>query len=116
PLAVVAAARRGRWLDQAIRVLSTVTFVMPWFWLALILVIVMSVKLGLLPTSGYGETLPQHLVSLTLPALTIGLALFPLMMRLLRSSMIETMGSEYIEAARSRGLTESRVMFKHVLR
>lgn len=116
PLAAVAAIHRGRWIDQLIRLISTFTFVTPWFWLALILIIVVSIRLGALPTSGYGHTLPEHLVRLTLPALTMGLALSPLMLRLLRSSMIETLQSEYIEAARARGLSEPRVMFKHVLR
>jgi peptide/nickel transport system permease protein len=116
PLATLAAVRRGRWIDQAIRAISTVTFVMPWFWLALLLIIVFSLRLKLLPTSGYGDTITQHLIRLTLPALTMALALAPVMMRLLRSTMIETMQSEYIEAARARGLRESRVMFKHVLR
>jgi peptide/nickel transport system permease protein len=116
PLGVVAALRRGRLADQLIRLLSTLTMVMPAFWLAILLIILVSVKLGWLPTSGYGDTLPQHIVNLTLPAITMGLALFPVIMRLLRSSMIETMQKEYIEAARARGLSQSRVMFKHVLR
>jgi peptide/nickel transport system permease protein len=116
PVATLAAVRRGRWIDQAIRVVATVTFVMPWFWLAILLIIVVSVRLRLLPTSGYGDTFPEHLQLLTLPALTIGLALSPILMRLLRSSMIETIQSEYVEAARARGLTETRVLFKHVLR
>lgn len=116
PLGVIAAVRRGRWADQVIRFLSTVTMVMPSFWLALLLIIVVSVNLGWLPTSGYGDTLPEHLRRLTLPAVTMGLALFPVIMRLLRSAMIETMQKEYIEAARARGLSGPRVMFKHVLR
>jgi peptide/nickel transport system permease protein len=113
---VVAAIRRGRFADQGIRIASTVTMVMPSFWLALLLIIVVSVHLGWLPTSGYGDTFPQHIVRLTLPAITMGLALFPVIMRLLRSSMIETMQKEYVEAAKSRGFSASSVMFKHVLR
>jgi peptide/nickel transport system permease protein len=116
PLGAIAAVRRGRLADQLIRLLSTVTMVMPAFWLALLLIILVSVKLGWLPTSGYGDTLTEHIVYLTLPAITMGLALFPVIMRLLRSSMIETMQKEYIEAARARGLSQTRVMFKHVLR
>ena len=116
PLGVLAAIRRGRLADQGIRIASTVTMVMPSFWLALLLIIVVSVHLGWLPTSGYGDTFPQHIVRLTLPAITMGLALFPVIMRLLRSSMIETMQKEYVEAAKSRGFSASSVMFKHVLR
>src|SRR5262249_2518396 len=65
---------------------------------------------------GYGDTALEHLRSLTLPAVTVGLSLAPLILRLLRSSVIETLQSDYIEAARARGLSEVRVMSKHVMR
>lgn len=116
PLGTLAALRKDSLIDQIIRLVSTVTFVMPSFWLAILLIILVSVQLGLLPTSGYGDTFAEHIEGLTLPAITMGLALWGLMMRLLRSAMIETMQKEYIEAARARGLGEGRVMFKHVLR
>ncbi|ADB53496.1 ABC transporter permease [Conexibacter woesei] len=116
PLATIAAVRRRSWVDQLIRLLSTVGFVMPSFWLALLLVNLFSVQLGVFPTSGYGDTFSEHLRSLTLPALTIGLGLAPLLLRLLRDSEIETLQSEYVGAARARGLSEPRVLAKHVLR
>lgn len=116
PLATIAAVWRGTWFDHAIRVLTTVTFVMPSFWLGLLLVLILSINLGLLPTSGYGDTFPQHIESLTLPAITVGLALSPLLLRQLRSSLIEALGSEYVEAARVRGLSRSRVILKHAMR
>jgi peptide/nickel transport system permease protein len=116
PLATIAAARRNGLVDQAIRLLSTLTFVMPAFWLGLLLIEVVSLQLGLLPTSGYGDTMVEHAESLTLPALTTALWLAPLVLRQLRSNMIEVMQAEYVEAARSRGLSPARVMLKHVLR
>ena len=116
PLGTISAVRRGRLADQGIRLVSTVTMVMPSFWLAILLIIVVSVHLGWLPTSGYGDAFPQHIVHLTLPALTMALALFPVIMRLLRSAMIETMQKEYVEAARARGFSSTRVMLRHVLR
>ena len=116
PLGIIAAVRRRTPVDNAIQVVPTLTMVMPSFWLALLLVQVFSLRLGLLPTSGYGSTFPQHLQSLVLPAVTMALGLFPVLVRLLRSSVIEQMQSEYIEAARVRGLSEARVMLKHVLR
>lgn len=116
PLGTLAAVHRRAWVDQAIRLLSTLGFVMPSFWLALLLLSVVSLQLGLLPTSGYGETLGEHLRSLTLPAITIAPALAPVLLRLLRSSMVETLQSDYVEAARVRGLTERRVVLKHALR
>lgn len=116
PLATIAAVRRRSWVDQLIRLLSTVGFVMPSFWLALLLVNVFSIQLGLFPTSGYGDSFAEHLRSLTLPALTIGLGLAPLLLRLLRDSEIDTLQSEYVSAARARGLSEPRILAKHVLR
>jgi len=116
PLAIIAALRRETWVDRAIQVVPTFTFVMPAFWLALLLILVFSLELKVFPSSGYGDTFPQHVSDLTLPALTMGLFLFPLLLRLLRSNIIETMKMEYVEAARSRGLSELRVMLKHVLR
>jgi peptide/nickel transport system permease protein len=116
PLAIIAAVRRSTWVDQGIRFFSTVAFVMPAFWLALLLITVFSLQLGLLPTSGYGDTFPDHMRSLTLPALTVALALSPVLLRVLRSTMIDTMQHEYIEAARARGLSEVRVVIRHVLR
>lgn len=116
PLGIIAAVRRRTPVDNAIQIVPTLTMVMPSFWLALLLVQVLSLRLGLLPTSGYGSTFAQHLQSLVLPAVTMALGLFPVLVRLLRSSVIEQMQSEYIEAARARGLSEARVMVKHVLR
>jgi peptide/nickel transport system permease protein len=116
PLAILAAVRRRSWVDQAIRLMTTLTYVMPQFWLALLLVWVVSVQLGWVPSSDYGETFGDHIRGLTLPAITIGLSQSPTLLRLLRSSMIETLGSEYIEAARARGLSETRVIGKHALR
>lgn len=116
PLGIVAAVRRHTRVDKAIQILPTLTMVMPSFWLALLLVQVFSLRLGLLPTSGYGDTFPEHLRSLVLPAVTLALGLFPVLVRLLRSSVIETLGSEHVEAARARGLGETRVLLKHVLR
>jgi peptide/nickel transport system permease protein len=116
PLAIVAAMKRETWVDRTIQVVPTFTFVMPPFWLALLLITVFSLQLGLFPTSGYGDTFPEHVQSLTLPAVTMGLFLFPILVRLLRSGVIETMKMEYVEAARARGLSETRVMLKHVLR
>jgi peptide/nickel transport system permease protein len=116
PLAVVAALRRGSWVDQTIRVSSTVAFVIPAFWSSLLLINAFSLQLGLLPSSNYGEGFAQHVESLTLPALVLALAIAPLLLRLLRSSLIETLQSEYIQAARARGLSARRVIVKHALR
>jgi peptide/nickel transport system permease protein len=116
PLGVASALRRNRFLDHAIRLLTMVTFGMPSFWLGLLLVLVFSLHLGWVPTSGYGETALDHVHGLTLPGVTVGLFLAPMLLRTLRSSVLETMSSEFIDAARARGLSERRVVLKHVLR
>jgi peptide/nickel transport system permease protein len=116
PLGIIAAVRRRTVVDKAIQVLPTLTMVMPSFWLALLLVELFSLRLRLLPTSGYGASFPEHLKSLVLPAVTMALGLFPILVRLLRSSVIETLQSEHVEAARARGLSEVRLLTKHVLR
>ena len=116
PLAVVSALRRNRAADHGIRLFSMVTFAMPSFLLGLLLILIFSLNLGWLPTSGYGEGFVGHLRSLTLPALTVGLYLAPILLRTLRVGIIETLSAEYIEAARARGLSERRIILKHVLR
>jgi peptide/nickel transport system permease protein len=116
PLAVISALRRNRPTDHVIRLFSTITFAMPSFLLGLLLILFFSLKLGWLPTAGYGEGFAEHVRSLTLPAITVGLYLAPILLRTLRVGIIETLTAEYIEAARARGLSERRIVLKHVLR
>ena len=116
PLGLLSALRRNRITDHLVRLLTMVTFAMPAFWLGLMLVLILSIGLDLLPTSGLGRDPVSFVLSLTLPALTIGLYLAPMLLRSLRTSAIETLGSEHIEAARARGLSERRVVLRHVLR
>jgi peptide/nickel transport system permease protein len=116
PLAIVSALRRNRAADHLIRLFSMVTFAMPSFLLGLLLILFFSLKLGWLPTAGYGDGFTGHLRSLTLPAITVGLYLAPILLRTLRVGIIETLDTEFVEAARARGLTERRIIFKHVLR
>lgn len=116
PLALVAAVHRDRPADQAIRLGGMVTFVMPPFWLGLILALVFGLQLRVLPTSGYTPGILGALRSLTLPAVTLGLAFFPLLLRTLRAALIETLDSDFVEAAQARGLSRRRVLYRHALR
>lgn len=116
PLAIVAALRPNGVLDNAIRLTTTFTFAMPAFWLGLMLSLLLGLELHLFPVSGYESGLGGVLRTLTLPALTLGLALSAVVVRTLRSSLLEVLGSEYIDAARSRGLSELRVVGKHAMR
>jgi ABC-type dipeptide/oligopeptide/nickel transport system permease component len=116
PLAIIAALRPHGWVDTAIRVLTTVSFAMPAFWLGLMLALIFGLELGWFPVAGYSGGIGGILRTLTLPALSLGLALSAVVVRTLRSSLLEVLQTEYIEAARSRGLRDLRVIGKHALR
>jgi peptide/nickel transport system permease protein len=116
PLGIASALRRNRITDHSIRLLTLVAFAMPAFWLGLILIRSLALDLGAFPVSGYGDDFVDHLYHLTLPALTIGLFLSAMLVRSLRSSLGEVLSAEFIEAARARGLSDTRVVMKHALR
>lgn len=115
-LAVLAATRRGRIADHLVRAYSTAGLGLPAFWLGIVLIIAFSLRLGWFPVSGYGEGIVGHLRHLFLPALTIALALSPVLIRNLRASIIAEMEGDYVTAARSRGVPERRIFIKHVFR
>jgi peptide/nickel transport system permease protein len=114
PAGVVSARRAGEWPDQLVRFVSTLGLGLPPFWLGIILVLVFSLKLGLFPVSGYGDGFLSHLHHLFLGAFTLALALAPVLIRNLRASLIVEQGADYVIAARSKGLNENRIFFRHV--
>ena len=116
PLALLAAMRRNRPIDHAIRIASMVGFAMPPFWIGLILMLVFGLWLGLFPISGFGNGPLDHVRHLFLPALTIACFLAPILVQSLRSSMLDVLAAEFIEVARAKGLGEWRILVKHVLR
>ncbi len=116
PLAVWAAARRQRFADHAIRLVGTVSFAMPSFWIGLILILFFGLTLKWFPIAGFGRGFVGHLHHLFLPALTIALFLGPLLIQSLRAAMLDAMTAEHVEVARAKGLSEARILFKYVLR
>jgi ABC-type dipeptide/oligopeptide/nickel transport system permease component len=116
PLAILAALRQGGWLDNSIRVLTTFTFAMPPFWLGLMLALLLGFELKWFPVSGYQSGIGGILRTCTVPALTIGLGLLVIVVRNLRANLVTVLHSEYIEAARARGYSELRVVYKHAMR
>lgn len=116
PAAALSALRKNRAADHFVRGLSAVAFGMPSFWLALMLVLIVSLRLQWLPSSGYGDTPITILQTLALPCLTLGLQIAPVLARTLRASLIEVLNSEYVEAARARGFSTFRVVGKHAMR
>lgn len=116
PLGIMAALKKDSLLDNIVRSTLVVTMVMPSFWIGIILIMGLSLRLGLFPVSGYGQGFVGHLHHLFLPALTLSLGLSPILIRALRSSILSTMDAEYVKTARAKGLHERRVVTTHVLR
>jgi len=116
PLSLWAALRQNRVPDHAVRIGSTLTLSMPSFWLGLNLLIVFAVRIPLFPVAGYGNTFSDRLWHLFLPAVTIMLVLAPMLIRSLRSSIIDVLKAPYVEFARAKGVGEQRVLRRHVLR
>ncbi|MCP4383119.1 MAG: ABC transporter permease [Hyphomicrobiales bacterium] len=114
-LAISAARNQGRLPDHLIRMFCTAGLGLPAFWLGIILIMVFSVGLGLFPVSGYGETFLEHLHHLFLPALTIAIALAPVLTRNLRATLIDQTESGYVQTARARGMSEKALFYRHVL-
>ena len=115
PMAALAARNHGRFADHAVRIVSTAGIGFPPFWLGLMLIILFSVNLGLLPVSGYGETLGDKVAHLVLPSLTIALSLSTVLTRSLRAAMVEGLRSDVATAARARGMPERVVFWRHVV-
>jgi len=115
PLTMTVVRRPGGILDGVIRAFTLVGTVMPAFWLGILLILLIALPTGWFPVSGYGQTLPEHLRAVALPALTLAIGLAPVQIRTLRTSWLRAMQSPYVEAARSRGARQSRLMFAHAL-
>ncbi len=111
PLGIYAATRQGSWADRITRLLSLLGLSFPNFWLGLMLILIFGVHLRWLPPSGY-----EGPASLVLPGLTLGLILTSTTTRLMRGSLLEVLSSQYILVARSKGLSERVVIYKHALR
>jgi peptide/nickel transport system permease protein len=111
PLGIKAAVNKGKGVDQFIRIISLVGLSFPNFWLAIMLVLLLSITFPLLPPSGWDGA-----ISLVLPALTMAIILSATNVRLVRTAMLETLSAQYIMVARSKGLKERVVLYKHALR
>ena len=111
PLGIQAAVHKGKGVDQFIRIISLVGLSFPNFWLAIMLVLLLSITFPLLPPSGWDGP-----ASLIMPALTMAIILSATNVRLVRTSMLETLSAQYIMVARSKGLKDRVVLYKHALR
>jgi peptide/nickel transport system permease protein len=111
PAGIIAAISRGSAFDSVSRLVALVGQAMPTFWLGLMLILLFAVRLRWLPPAGSGG--PEYIV---LPALTLGAYSAALTMRLLRSSLLEVFGRDYIRTARAKGLSERSVIARHALK
>lgn len=114
-LAVLAAIRAERAIDHAIRVFAMVLFAMPPFWLGIMLILVFAVNIPLFPVQGFGDTIAAHLYHVDLPVLTISAGLIALILRPLRGKIVQILSSDFVDAAKARGLSASRIVWRHVV-
>ncbi len=108
---VITALKRGTWIDNLATVLVVFLYSVPTFWLGLMLILVFSVNLRLLPVQGAGTF--QHFI---LPTLNLAVGQIALIARLTRSGMIEVLNADHVRTARSKGLPEYLVIFRHTLK
>jgi len=111
PAGLLAAEKRGTSVDTAVGVLTLFGLSVPNFALGPVLILVFSVLLGWLPVSGRGG--PSHLI---LPAITLGAALAAILTRMVRTSVVEELSSDYVRTARAKGLSRQAVLFRHAFR
>lgn len=116
PLGILAALKKDSLLDNIVRSSMMVTMVMPSFWVGIILIIIFSIRLKILPVAGYGSSTPSHIQHLILPALTISLGLSPILIRTLRTSILDALQADFVRTARAKGLRERVIVTVHVLR
>jgi len=127
PMGVYSALARNSWLAHLCMTISLIGVSLPTFLIGILLILVFSVELGWLPSFGRGETVAigwwttglltlSGLKALILPSITLGLFQMTLIMRLVRSEMLEVLRTDYIRFARARGLTDRAIHFGHALR
>lgn len=119
PLGIVAARQRGRIADLLVSLFALLGLSVPGFFLGILLILLFSLRLDLLPPAGYvplTEAPLDNLRHMLLPAVSLGLVLAAAITRIVRSSMLEILGRDYVRTAKAKGLAERTVTYRHALR
>ena len=119
PAGVLAAYHKGTWIDWVANVVALSGLSVPNIWLGIMLILIVSVRLGWLPASGYApfaEDPVRSIQTMLMPAIVLGTALAATLMRHTRSAMLGVLRSDYVRTARAKGLSERSVIVKHALR
>lgn len=119
PLALGAVRYRRTWADQVVVAGLAVAYATPTFWIAILLVFLLSVRLGWIPPSGYvppWEAPAQALRLLIMPSFALGLGVAAVLARFLRATVLEELAREYVRTARAKGLAERGVLYRHAVR
>lgn len=116
PTGIISAKKQYSAIDNCSMVLALIGVAMPNFWFGLLMVIIFALNLGWLPSQGMGEGGIELLKSLVLPALTLGTGSAAMITRMTRSSMLEVIRQDYISTARSKGVSERNITYRHMLR
>jgi len=118
PTGIITALKRNRPPDYIGRILSLIGISMPEFYLGILLMYIFAIKLQFFPVLGGGDlsNLGSRLYHLVLPALTLGIIMTAFISRMVRSSMLNVLGEDYVRTARAKGLHERKVIYKHALR
>jgi peptide/nickel transport system permease protein len=116
---VLAAVRRGSWVEWLANMAALLGLSVPSFWLGIMLILVFAIILGWLPASGYVSPLSDpvgNLQRMVLPSLVLGTQFAAILTRQTRSAMLESLGADYVRTARAKGLSERQVVLGHALR
>lgn len=116
PLAAIAAVKRDRVADHAIRGFSVLAIAMPIFWVGIMLITLIALPTGWFPVGGFGGSVAERVRAIVLPGLALGIAMAPVLVRSLRATIIEALESDYVDAARALGISGPRLLRRFVLR
>lgn len=115
-LGYISGMKKNKWQDQIVRVLSLFGLAAPTFWVGLLLLTIFAVNLHLLPVADWGDSFLEHVRGLILPGITQALGVSAVLIRNLRNNVIETKNSDYVEFAKSKGLSDKIIIRRHIVR